>query len=164
MRPRKNQAKISNQGLDSRSRGPHPRSPGKSALHPGTSSGAALPGTSASGSDAGRQSRGRGEWPRKGWRCSERRASVTGRSLGPPLPPGESPGTVVASPWERPLVWPRRRRAGAAASRLFPEPGRAEGRARGGPVCSLAPGRLRGWLRGGLVVANPAAGPPVGGR
>ncbi|OBS60627.1 hypothetical protein A6R68_08255, partial [Neotoma lepida] len=56
-----------------------------SAPHPGTSSGAALPCTSAAGSDAERQPRGSGEWPRKGWRCSLRRGSVTGRSLDPPL-------------------------------------------------------------------------------
>lgn len=34
---------------------------------------------------------------------------MTGQSLGPPLHLGESRGTVVASPWERRLVWPARR-------------------------------------------------------
>lgn len=84
------------------------------APHPGTSPRPALPWTSVAGSDAKRQPTGSREWPRKGWCGSARSVSVTGRSLGPPLHLGESPGTVVASPWERPLAWPagrtRRRR------------------------------------------------------
>lgn len=80
---------------------------------------------------------------------------MTGQSLGPPLHLGESPGTVVASPWERPLAWPAgrtRRRRRVPGGRLFPELGRAAGRARG-PVFPSPPGivampREPEWPRG----------------
>lgn len=77
---------------------------------------------------------------------------MTGQSLGPPLHLGESRGTVVASPWERLLVWPagrprRRRRVRAdRCSRSW----LAEGRARG-PVFPSS--RVRREAQGAAGVA-----------